>query len=57
MSNPRAVRMTGPLSMYVEGFCDELAGRGYTRDSASIQLQLVAHLSRWLDAESLARGP
>ena len=56
MSNPRTVRMSGPLTKYVEGFCDELTGQGYTRDSASIQLQLVAHVSRWLDAEGLGAG-
>jgi hypothetical protein len=39
MSNLRAVRMSGPLTKYVEGFCDELTGQGYTRYSASIQLQ------------------
>jgi integrase/recombinase XerD len=53
MSNPRAVRISGPLTTFVDGFCAELAGQGYTRDSASLQLQLMAHVSRWLDAEGL----
>ena len=29
MSNPRAVRISGPLTKYVEGFCDELAAQGW----------------------------
>jgi len=45
--------MSGPLLTYAEGFCAELDGQGYTRDSASIQLQLMAHLSRWLGGEGL----
>ena len=53
MSDPRAVRMSGPLTMWVDGFCAELAGQGYTRDSAGIQMQLMAHLSRWLAGEGL----
>jgi site-specific recombinase XerD len=51
MSDPRAVRISGPLAEHVDGFCAELAVQGYTRDSASIQLQLMAHVSRWLEAE------
>ena len=27
MSDPRAVRMSGPLTVWVDGFCVELAGR------------------------------
>ena len=54
MSDPRAVRMSGPLTVWVEGFCAELARQGYTRDSAGIQLRLMAHLSRWLAGEGLA---
>ena len=56
MSDPRAVRMSGPLTVWVEGFCAELDGRGYTRDSAGIQMQLMAHLSRWLAGEGLVAG-
>jgi site-specific recombinase XerD len=53
MSDPRAVRISGPLAEHVDGFCAELGVLGYTRDSASIQLQLMAHVSRWLEAEGL----
>ena len=56
MSDPRAVRMSGPLTVWVEGFCAELDGQGYTRDSAGIQMQLMAHLSRWLAGEGLVAG-
>jgi hypothetical protein len=53
MANPSAVRITGPLTTHVEGFCAYLAERGYPPESASLQLRLMAHLSRWLDAEGL----
>jgi integrase/recombinase XerD len=56
MSNPRAVRIRGPLARYVEGFCDELAGQGYVQGSAGMQLQLMAHVSRWLDGHGLGVG-
>jgi site-specific recombinase XerD len=45
--------MTGPLMPFVAGFTAELQRRGYTKVSATHQLQLVAHLSRWLGAEGL----
>jgi integrase/recombinase XerD len=47
------VRMTGPLTPYAAGFADELVGMGYTLLSTRDQLALVAHFSRWLDAEDL----
>jgi integrase/recombinase XerD len=47
------VRVSGPLQEYAPGFAAELAGLGYTADSAGAQLLLVAHLSRWLAAEGL----
>jgi integrase/recombinase XerD len=53
MTNPRAVRIDGPLSTYLNGFSEELTGRGYTAVSAARHLRLMAHLSRWLDAEGL----
>ncbi len=56
MSNPRAVRISGPLTMYVDSFCDDLAGQGYSPEPACVQLRLMAHLSRWLDAEGLDVG-
>jgi site-specific recombinase XerD len=43
----------GPLEAFVPGFSVELARLGYTPVSASLQLNLMAHLSGWLTAEGL----
>ena len=48
-----AVWIDGPLSSYLDGFSEELAGRGYKPVSAGKHLRLVADLSRWLEAEGL----
>ncbi|MGH2845877.1 MAG: site-specific integrase, partial [Thermoleophilaceae bacterium] len=53
MSDPARVRVVGPLEPFARGFVVELAGRGYTSGSAVQQMYLVAHLSRWLEAEGL----
>ena len=53
MRDPSRVRVTGPLEPHASGFVAELAGLGYTRVSAAFQLQLMAHLSRWLAEERL----
>jgi site-specific recombinase XerD len=53
MNNPSAVRIDGPLSTYLNGFSEELGGRGYKPVSATRHLRLLAHLSRWLEAEGL----
>ena len=42
------VRVTGPLAPYVDGFGTMLSECGYTPSSAAGQLQLMAHVSRWL---------
>jgi site-specific recombinase XerD len=47
------VRVSGPLASFVGGFSDALARSGYTSLSARLQLQLMAHLSRWLTVERL----
>ena len=47
------VRVRGPLAGYAGGFAECLAGQGYTPGSAHLQVQLVAQLSRWLEAEGL----
>ena len=47
------VRVTGPLAPYARGFADELARLGFTGLSASGQLRLAAHLSRWLAGAGL----
>lgn len=57
MGDPSRVHMTGPLEPQASGFAAELSRQGYTRVSAAFQLQLMAHLSRWLASENLeSRG-
>lgn len=53
MSRPSRVRATGPLAPYTTGFRQELVRQGYTAHSASNQLQLMAHASRWLASSGL----
>ena len=55
ISNPSKVRVAGPLTSYAPGFAAELAAQGYARTSATVQLQLASHLSRWLQSEGV--GP
>ena len=47
------VHVAGPLASYRDGFGEELSGQGYTPGSASLQLQLMAHVSRWLASRGL----
>lgn len=54
MSNPSRVRVTGPLVAYTTGFRAELEAQGYRRNSVGDQLQVLAHVSRWLERESLS---
>jgi integrase/recombinase XerD len=56
MSDPWRARVSGPLAPYAPGFVGELLGAGYRPVSASFQLQLMAHLSRWMQANALATG-
>jgi integrase/recombinase XerD len=56
MGDPSRARVTGPLLRYAPGFVAELARLGYTADSASGQMFLMAHLSRWLVGEHLDAG-
>lgn len=53
MTDALGVRVSGPLKLYSHGFAAELSGQGYTRVSARFQLQLMAHLSRWLSDKRL----
>jgi site-specific recombinase XerD len=53
MSDPLRVRMSGRLSVFAAGFRNELLGRGYRPGTAAKQLQLMAHVSRWLAAHEL----
>lgn len=41
-------RVSGPLGPYAQGFCKELARRGYSGLTAQAQVHLMAHLSHWL---------
>jgi integrase/recombinase XerD len=54
--DPSRVRVVGPLAAYRVGFGKELSGQGYTPGSASLQLLLMAHVSRWLVAQGLTAG-
>jgi integrase/recombinase XerD len=54
MKSPSRVRVAGPLAEYAEGFAAELNRLGYARSSATAQLQLMAHVSRWLARHGLA---
>jgi len=53
MSDPSRVRFTGPLSRFAQDFATELAREGYRPNAAANQLQLIAHLSRWLGARGM----
>ena len=53
MRDPSRVRVTGPLQQYAPGFVAELGRLGYKPNAAACQLQLMAHLSRWMDARRL----
>lgn len=53
MKNPSHVRVSGPLDPFAAGFARSLSRQGYTPTSAAFQVQLMAHLSRWLTGEGL----
>src|SRR5919204_6993338 len=53
MSHPLRVRVSGPLESFASGFGAELSRNGYTGNSAGLQMQLMAHVSRWLAGEGL----
>ncbi|HEY6798315.1 MAG TPA: site-specific integrase [Kineosporiaceae bacterium] len=48
--NPSGVRFVGPVAPFASGLVQELASLGYTTNSATMQMQLAAALSRWLAA-------
>lgn len=56
MSDPARVRVAGPLAVFAEGFAAELGRQGYRANAAASQLQLMAHLSRWLAPRGLDVG-
>jgi hypothetical protein len=43
----------GPLADYAAGFRQFLIAQGYVRRTITVQVSLMAHLSRWLQAEGL----
>ena len=55
MEGYSAGRVRGPLAPYAAGFVVELVGRGYRPRSVRGQLELMAHLSRWLAEQRGAR--
>jgi integrase/recombinase XerD len=58
MSLPKSkiaeVRVPGPLAPFAAEFRSTLLANGYTPLSAVVQLRLMVHLSRWLDARGLS---
>jgi integrase/recombinase XerD len=53
MNDPSRMSVSGPLGPFAAGFLHSLVKLGYTPNSASSQLHLMAHLSRWLVAKGL----
>lgn len=56
MGNPDRVHVVGPLSAFNGGFAAELVRLGYRPNAAANQLQLMAHLSRWMAERGLTAG-
>lgn len=52
----RGVLVAGPLEGVAVRFADELLRRGFRRKSLMNQLRLLAHLSRWLEAQGVDAG-
>jgi integrase/recombinase XerD len=55
MKDPSRVRVRGPLEAFAPGFVAELGRVGYSPVGATLQLRLMARLSRWMQSEGL--GP
>lgn len=55
MTEPRPdrVRVAGPLASLAGGFCSRLVEQGYSLRSAEQHVQLLAQVSRWMQAEGL----
>jgi site-specific recombinase XerD len=56
MGDPSRVRVSGPLEPFALGFAGWLEQVGYTENSAGGQLRLMAHASRWLEAQGVGVG-
>lgn len=55
MSSPSRVQVSGPLVGHAAGFRADLESQGYRPNVVANQLQLFAHVSRWLASKGL--GP
>lgn len=53
MLDPSHVHVSGPLEPFAAGFANTLVQQGYTPNSATLQMNLMAHLSRWLAGQGL----
>ena len=51
--DPLMAIMTGPLASYVPGYVAALQGDGYRPESVQGHVELLAHMSRWLEAHNL----
>ncbi len=50
------VRVSGPLAGFADGFRGQLGEQGYKPYAMQFQLQLLAHLSRWMQAQGVDVG-
>ena len=48
--------VTGPLACHAAGFAEELAARGWGRDSIYLHLRLMRELSVWMSGQGLGAG-
>jgi site-specific recombinase XerD len=53
-ADPSRVRVPGPLAEHAKAFASDLARRGYRPGSVAFHLRVMAHLSRWLQAQGVA---
>src|SRR6187200_1478877 len=56
MGGTGRVRVTGPLALFGGRFGAELERLGYSRFTAEAQLQMMAHISGWLEDRGLEAG-
>jgi site-specific recombinase XerD len=54
MGDLSRVRVSGPLVSHVEGYAAWLVGQGYAPSSVLFHVRLLAHVSRWVQAEGVA---
>ena len=55
-SDSSRVRFTGPLTRFASGLAEELVVLGYAPLSATAQMRLASHLSRWLESQGMGPG-